>query len=149
MSAYYMPIGALSWLSLARQLDRARKALEKGDHTFMRVYRNTREGLSYRDSETSTTVEQLTDRTEDFAMRIVPDRAMVLTAAVDTQADRLEVQIEAWGPDMEHWVIDYQVLSPPNSPVACGPACLSNPLLEQLTKLFNEPQADDRAGKLR
>jgi phage terminase large subunit GpA-like protein len=33
-----------------------------------------------------------------------------LTAAVDTQADRLEVLVVGWGRGMEAWVIDYQVL---------------------------------------
>jgi phage terminase large subunit GpA-like protein len=40
---------------------------------------------------------------------------------VDTQANRLELQIEAWGPGMEHWVLDYDPLigspaEPPDTP---------------------------------
>jgi phage terminase large subunit GpA-like protein len=41
--------------------------------------------------------------------------------AVDTQPNRLELQVEAWGPDLEHWVVDHQVLhgsptDPPDTP---------------------------------
>lgn len=110
MSAFYMPIGAVGWLSLARQYDRARAALQRGDHTLMQAFYNTRLGLSYRNSETTTTVKQLQDRAEAYPPRVLPDRALVATMAVDTQPNRLEVQIEAWGPGLEHWVLDYITL---------------------------------------
>ncbi len=110
MSAFYMPIGAVGWLSLARQYERARQALQRGDHTLMQAFYNTRLGLSYRNSESVTTAKQLQDRAEPYPSRVVPVRALVLTMAVDTQPSRLEVQIEAWGPGMEHWVIDHIVL---------------------------------------
>lgn len=122
MSAFYMPIGAIGWLSLARQYDRAKKALERGDHTLMQAFYNTRLGLSYRDTETATSARQLLERAEDYAPRVLPEAALVATMATDTQANRLEVQIEAWGPGMEHWVIDHQVLlgSPADPPEADG-----------------------------
>lgn len=121
MSAFYMPIGAISWLSLARQYDRAKQALQRGDHTLMQAFYNTRLGRSYRNSETTTTAKQLRERAEGYAPRVVPDAALVLTMAVDTQPNRLEVQIEAWGPGMEHWVLDYITLigspsEPPDHP---------------------------------
>jgi len=122
MSAFYMPIGAVGWLTLARQYERAKLALQRGDHTLMQAYYNTRLGLSYRNSESTTTAKQLQDRAEDYAPRVVPDRALVVTMAVDTQANRLEAQIEAWGPGLEHWVLDYITLigSPAEAPDAPG-----------------------------
>lgn len=121
MSAFYMPVGAIGWLSLAREYDRAKAAVQRGDHTLMQVFYNTRLGLSYRNSEVTTTAKQLQDRAEAYAPRVLPDAALVLTMAVDTQANRLEVQIEAWGPGMEHWVVDYIPLIgspavPPDTP---------------------------------
>ena len=121
MSAFYMPIGAIGWLSLARQYERAKQALQSGDHTLMQAYYNTRLGLSYRNSETTTTAKQLRDRAEAYPPRVIPDAALVVTMAVDTQANRLEAQIEAWGPGMEHWLIDHIPLigspaEPPDTP---------------------------------
>lgn len=110
MSAFYMPIGAISWLSLARQYDRAKKALQRGDHTLMQAFYNTRLGLSYRNTEANTTAKQLQDRAEDYPPRVIPDAALVVTMATDVQDTRLEVQIEAWGPGMQHWVLDYIIL---------------------------------------
>ena len=122
MSAFYMPIGATSWLALARQHARAKERLARGDHNGMQVFHNTRLGLSYQNSESTTTSKQLRDRAEPYAPRVVPARALVLTMAVDTQANRLEVQIEAWGPQMECWIVDHVVLhgSPSDPPEAEG-----------------------------
>lgn len=110
MSAFYMPIGAIGWLSLAREHARAKKALERGDHTLMLAFMNTRMGLSYDNSLSATTVEQLQARAEKYPPRVMPDPALVLTAAVDKQDDRLEVQLEAFGPGLERWLIDHIVI---------------------------------------
>lgn len=107
MSAFYMPVGAITWLSLARQLARAKDRLQRGDHEAMQVFYNTRLGLSYDNTEATSTADELRNRAEDYPLRVVPDKALFLTMSVDTQPTRLEYQIEAWGPDMEHWVIDY------------------------------------------
>lgn len=40
----------------------------------------------------------------------LPAGVKVLTAGVDTQADRLELQVVGWGDDEEAWVVDYKVL---------------------------------------
>lgn len=118
LSAFYMPIGAITWLSLARQYARAKDRLARGDHEGMQVFYNTRLGLSYKNSETTTTAKQLQDRAEANPPRVIPDQALVVTMATDTQDTRLEVQLEAWGPGMEHWVLDYIVLPglPSDSP---------------------------------
>jgi phage terminase large subunit GpA-like protein len=121
LSAFYMPVGAITWLSLARQYARAKDRRERGDHEAMKVFYNTRLGLSYDNSESDTTADQLRHRAEAYPLRVLPDPALVATMAVDTQGDRLEVQIEAHGPGMEHWVIDYEKIHgapsiPPGQP---------------------------------
>lgn len=40
----------------------------------------------------------------------LPDQAVVITAGVDVQDDRLECEIVAWGPGEESWSIDYVIL---------------------------------------
>lgn len=114
LSAFYMPVGAITWLSLARQYARAKERVKRGDHDAMQVFYNTRLGLSYKNTEAVTTAQQLRARAEPYPARVLPENALVATMTADTQPNRLEVQIEAWGPGMEHWVIDYIVL--PGSP---------------------------------
>lgn len=117
VSAFYAPIGSITWLAMARQHARAKERLERGDSEAMRVFVNTRLALSYDDTQTSATAKDLQDRAEPYPPRVLPDAALVLTMSVDVQPNRLEVQIEAWGPGLEHWVVDHQVLiGPPTEP---------------------------------
>lgn len=51
----------------------------------------------------------LMDRAEPYAP-IVPMNAGILTAGVDVQMDRLEIEVVAWGIGAESWGIDYAVL---------------------------------------
>lgn len=125
ISAFYAKPGDISWLALARQYARAIERKERGDSEAMRVFYNTRLALSYNDTQGDASAEMLLARARldalGYRLREVPQAALVLTMSVDTQPDRLECQIEAWGPGMEHWVMDYVVLAgdpqdPPSRP---------------------------------
>jgi len=41
---------------------------------------------------------------------LVPEGVVVLTAGVDVQDDRLEVEVVGWGRGEESWSVDYRVL---------------------------------------
>lgn len=120
LSAFYAPLGSISWLDLARELRAAREKLERGSHEEAMVFWNTRLGLDYDRRETTSTTAELMKRAaeEGNPPRVVPDRALVLTMYADTQPNRLEVTTEAWGPGMEHWTIDHRILwgSPTDPP---------------------------------
>lgn len=70
------------------------------------------------------------DRAEPYAMRTVPAGGLVLTAGVDTQDDRLEVSIIAWGRNLAFWVVDYVIL--PGDPA-------NTDVWTSLTELLNTP----------
>jgi phage terminase large subunit GpA-like protein len=55
--------------------------------------------------------EKLFRRREPYKIGIVPAGAMVLTAGVDVQGDRLEYEVVGWGRDFENWSVEYVVLS--------------------------------------
>jgi len=54
--------------------------------------------------------QRLYDRREDYKIGTVPDGGLFLTAGIDIQKDRIEVEVVAWGRGKESWSIDYQVL---------------------------------------
>jgi phage terminase large subunit GpA-like protein len=122
LSAFYAPVGGISWANLAKEHAEAKDKKSRGDHQPMQVFVNTRLALDYDPSEITSTAHQLHQRAiaEALPSRVVPDRALVLTAYADTQVDRLEVGIEAWGPGLEHWTIDHQILwgSPTEDPTS-------------------------------
>lgn len=126
LSAYYAPPGSITWLRLARELALALLAKERGDEALLQVYTNTREGLPYSPGDVTSTAHELLKRAQDperrFPARLVPDQALVLTMFVDTQINRLEATIQAWGPGMERWTIEHEILwgSPIESPESEG-----------------------------
>jgi len=52
----------------------------------------------------------LKERAEPYPLRTVPPGCLMLTAGIDTQDDRLEIQIIGWGQAEKIWTIDYIVL---------------------------------------
>ena len=110
INAFYAPLGSITWLRLARQHARAELRRAKGDNSALQVYTNTRLARTYDDTHATTTADVLRAKAEDFPLRVIPAEALVVTATADTQPDRLEVQIEAWGPGLEHWVLDFIVI---------------------------------------
>lgn len=110
ISALYAPLGWVSWLALAKQYAKAKEADEKGDPEPMQVFYNTRLARTWDNIKERVQADELRARAEAYSLRTVPDQVLLLTAAVDTQDNRLELKIEGWGAGMERWIIDYQVI---------------------------------------
>lgn len=110
LSALYAPAGSVSLLSLMRQYTKAKAARERGDDEPMQVFYNTRLAKCWSATEETFKADTLKARAEDYPLRTIPAPVLVLTAAVDVQANRLEVTINGWAPEMERWVIDHLVL---------------------------------------
>jgi len=94
----------LSWAQIAE-----RKAAAKDDAA-MKVYVNTIEARTWAESGEAPEWQRLYDRREDYRIGEVPEGGLFLTAGVDVQKDRLELEIVAWGRDRESWSVDYRVL---------------------------------------
>lgn len=82
----------------------------KSDPPRLQTFVNTRLGEAYEDRDTAPIeAERLLSRCEPFG-EILPDEVALITAGVDTQDDRLELEIVGWGKGEESWSLDYQVL---------------------------------------
>jgi phage terminase large subunit GpA-like protein len=108
VSAFYAPVGSITWVKLARELANARAQHERGSPNALQAFYNTRLALSWANTEEQTTAQELMSRAA-LPPRVVPDWALVVTLAADTQHNRVEVQAHAWGPGLQHAVIDHQV----------------------------------------
>ena len=113
LNALYAPLGWQDWPSLAKQFERAKKAQAKGDLEPMQVFYNTRLARVWDSAQEQTKASVLRDRAklENYTMGSMPVGVLMLTAAVDTQDNRLELMVEGWGVGMERWVVDHQVIS--------------------------------------
>jgi phage terminase large subunit GpA-like protein len=117
ISAMFLPYGWIPWISLMRQYDMAKAKLEDGSEEAMIVFYNTRLAKCWTRTKETTRYEELQARAEDYRLGTVPAGGLVLTAAIDVQAYRLELKVVAWGEGMEAWIVDYQVIHSPPSEV--------------------------------
>lgn len=75
----------------------------------LRVWTNTTLGETWDDTGTQVDDLVLQERLEAYAAE-VPKPVVVITAGVDVQDDRLELEIVGWNEHLESWSIDYQIL---------------------------------------
>lgn len=76
----------------------------------LQVWVNTKLGESWEDQAGDTVpADPLMARREAWGESL-PEGVAVLTAGVDVQGDRLELQVVGWGRDEECWVVDYRVI---------------------------------------
>ncbi len=103
LSALYSPWE--TWAEIAIEHGRVHK-----DPPRLQVWVNTKLGESWEDQAGDTVpADPLMDRREDWSEDL-PEGVAVLTAGVDVQGDRLELQVIGWGRDEEAWVVDYRVI---------------------------------------
>ncbi len=89
-------------------------ALEHGqvyrDPPRLQVWTNTKLGESWEDmAGEAVAADPLLARRENW-QGLLPAGIAALTAGVDVQGDRIEVQVIGWGMDEEAWVVDYRVI---------------------------------------
>ncbi|MFS7246612.1 phage terminase large subunit family protein [Rahnella inusitata] len=91
--------------------DIAEKYLKaKGDPDKELAWWNTQMGLPHRPNYGKRLpVDVLLARREVFSAE-VPNGVAVLTAGIDTQNDRLEVEVVGWGKDEESWSVAFDVI---------------------------------------
>ena len=106
INALYSPIGlGLSWAELADEWIEA-----QDDPSKLMRFVNTRLGETWADRSHDLKPNILMARAEPYALRTIPIGCLVLTAGVDTQDDRLEVQIVGHGIGDKEWTVDYHVI---------------------------------------
>lgn len=110
-SAMFLPYGWLSWTGLHKQYTDAKVLLDLGDDSEMIVFYNTRLARCWDRATETTQASTLMARAEDYRLGTVPLPVAVLTAAIDTQGDRLEVKVVGWADQMECWIVDYRVIN--------------------------------------
>ena len=88
----------------------------KGDPSREKVVMNTRFGESYAQTGAFEDETVFLKRRESYGAEL-PDGVLLLTAAVDTQDNRLEYEICGWGKDEEAWGIQKGIiLGKPDNP---------------------------------
>ncbi len=81
----------------------------KDDPELLKVWVNTALGEVWKEGKDIGTVETLLERRENYNADLVPFGGVVITAGVDVQDDRVELEVFAWGSEYENWSLEYKV----------------------------------------
>ncbi len=114
LAGFHLPamISTLGDVTLPGLVAKWLGARERG-HEALRVFINTSLGEGWEERGTRVESHALLHRRESYGSDVdVPAPAVCLTAGVDVQVDRFEVQVIGWGPAGERWVIDPQRVVP-------------------------------------
>lgn len=114
ISELYSPFS--KWDSIINKFKAA-----KGDEQLMKVFVNTALGECWEEKVERFNFEEIQARAEDYGEYLnhedgtyeeveIPDKVNVLTAGVDVQDNRLEVEIVGWAKGEESWGIYYKVI---------------------------------------
>ncbi len=88
----------------------AKKFVEAKTPQMLKTFINTQLAETWKEKGEAPEWKRLYDRREGYKQDVVPMRALVLTAFADVQKDRIEVEVVAWGRNLESWSIAYRVL---------------------------------------
>ena len=103
LSSLYSPW--LSWAEIAEE-----HLAAKDDPVRLKVWVNTKLAETWEDRDGETIDEaRLMERREHYGPA-VPATVAVLTAGVDVQDNRLEIEVVGWGRDEESWSCDYRII---------------------------------------
>ncbi|HWR51682.1 MAG TPA: phage terminase large subunit family protein [Bryobacteraceae bacterium] len=134
LSSLYSPVGWFSWGDAAGMFVAAQK-----NPALLQVFINTVLGQTWRIQGDAPEWQRLYDRREEYGIATIPKGGLFLTAGVDVQKDRIEVEVVAWGRGKESWSVDYQVLEGRTAEAA---------VWQKLTALLDTQYTMDAGGRL-
>ena len=97
----------VGWKEIVTKFIEAKIALDHGNPEQMKVWVNTELGETWEERGIQLEDIELFNRREIYAAE-VPDDVLYLTAGVDVQDDRFEVEVVGWGEGTESWGVRYQ-----------------------------------------
>lgn len=95
------------WRGIVQRYIEADEDEKRGDYEKMKVWVNTDLGLCWEEKGEAMEANTLFARREYYEAE-VPDGVVYLTAGVDTQDNRFEIEVVGWGIGKESWGIRYQ-----------------------------------------
>jgi phage terminase large subunit GpA-like protein len=127
INCLYYPIGlGPRWIELVAMWRAA-----QNDPAKLKTFTNDRLAEPWEDAAMRAVKHNvIRDRAEAYPLRVAPYGVLAITAGVDTQDNRLAVQLTGWGRGLASWTLDYIEL--PGDPAA-------DEVWVSLTDLLNRP----------
>lgn len=103
-----------TWREVVEKFLVANEEKKKGNVELLKVWTNTELGETWEEDGEQIEDDILMKRRENYNCEI-PQEVMYLTAGVDTQDDRFEIEVVGWGPEYESWGIKFVAIYGDNS----------------------------------
>jgi phage terminase large subunit GpA-like protein len=97
----------VSWAEIVEKFLVANEEKKKGNIELLKAWTNTEMGQTWEEEGEEIEMDELFNRLEEYGCE-VPEDVIVLTAGVDVQDDRFEVEVVGWGEEKESWGIYYK-----------------------------------------
>jgi len=97
------------WADIVKKFIVANEEKKKGNIELLKVWTNTELGQTWEEEGEEIEPDSLFLRRETYNCE-VPEEVIVLTAGVDVQDDRFELEVVGWGEEKESWGIYYRVI---------------------------------------
>lgn len=105
INSLYSPVGWFSWGEIAEDFLKSKK-----NPNLLRSFVNTVLGETWKEQSEQPSWRQLYARRAPYPVSTLQQGALFVTAGADVQADRIEVEIVAWGRNKITWSVDYRIL---------------------------------------
>jgi phage terminase large subunit GpA-like protein len=109
----------VSWENLVEEWIYANEQSAKGNNEPLKVFINTRLAEVWMEPGEHVDEDELAKRKEPYVYRApsgqplpcdVPDGVLILTAGVDIQDNRAEIEVVGWGAEWESWGVEYGII---------------------------------------
>ena len=97
------------WREIVEKFLTANEEKKRGNIELLKAWTNTEMGLTWEEEGEALEPETLMERREPYKCE-VPNGVVYLTAGVDTQDNRFELEVVGWGKGKESWGIQYKVI---------------------------------------
>ncbi len=105
LSSLYSPYGWHSWRQIAMDFIKCKENPNR-----LKTFVNTTLGETWKERGEAPPYKNLYNRRETYQMGSVCNSVVMLTAGVDVQKDRLEMEVVGWCADKSSYSIEYMVL---------------------------------------
>ena len=99
----------VDWRETVEKFLVANEEKKKGNIEMLKAWTNTEMAQTWEEEGVEISDDSLYNRREKYNCE-VPNGVLILTAGIDTQDDRFEIEVVGWGVDRESWGIRYQII---------------------------------------
>ena len=113
LSSLYSPVGWFSWEDAVVKWVKAQK-----DPVLLKAFINTILGETWKDKGEAPEWQTVYDRRESYQFNVPPTEVCFITAGVDVQKDRIEIEIVGWCKNKVSYSIDYRIIEGDTSTIS-------------------------------